>query len=97
MIERTPLLNIITHIILLIGFILLFLLLWLALMAASHDMTTVSTAPIEWLPGSQLWINMQEAWEKSDFGTKFVNSFIVAVCVVVGKIVLSAITAFGHH
>ena len=95
MIERTPLLNIVTHVILLIGFLLLFLPRWLALVAASHDMTTVSTAPIEWLPGRQLWSNMSEAWAKSDFSTKFINSFIVAICVVAGKIVLSAITAFG--
>ncbi len=95
MIERTPILNILTHIILLVGFLLLLLPLWLALMAASHDMATVSTAPIEWLPGDQLWANMAEAWAKSDFGPKFLNSFIVAICVVTGKIILSALTAFG--
>ena len=95
MIERTPILNILTHLILLIGFILLVLPLWLAFVAASHDMTTVSTAPIEWLPGDQLRANVVEAWTKSDFGTKFLNSFIVAICVVVGKITLSALTAFG--
>lgn len=95
MIERTPILNILTHLILLAGFLLLLLPLWLALMAASHDMTTVSTAPIEFLPGDQLWANMTEAWNKSDFGQKFLNSFIVAICVVIGKITLSALTAFG--
>ena len=95
MIERTPLLNILTHLILFVGFILLFLPLWIALVAASHDMNTVNSAPLEFWPGPYLWPNLVEAWHKSDFGPKFINTFIVSGAVVVGKITLSAITAFG--
>ena len=95
MIERTPLLNILTHLILFVGFILLFLPLWIALVAASHDMNTVNSAPLEFWPGPYLWLNLVEAWHKSDFGPKFINTFIVSGAVVVGKITLSAITAFG--
>ena len=95
MIERTPLLNVLTHLILFVGFILLFLPLWIALVAASHDMNTVNSAPLEFWPGPYLWPNLVEAWHKSDFGPKFINTFIVSGAVVVGKITLSAITAFG--
>ena len=95
MIERTPILNILTHLILLVGFLLLLLPLWMAFVAASHDITTVSTAPIEFIPGGLLLANMAEAWGKSDFDPKFLNSFIVANCVVTGKITLSVLTAFG--
>jgi len=95
MIERTPVLNILTHLILLTGLLLMLLPLWIAFCAASHDMLTVNTAPIELWPGPHLWANMTEAWAKSDFGTKFLNTFIVATGVVTGKIVLAAITAFS--
>ncbi len=95
MIERTPVLNILTHVILAVGFILLFLPLWIAFVAATHTIQAVNSAPVELWPGTQLWVNMQEAWVKSDFGQKFVNTLIVAVFVVVGKISIAAITAFG--
>lgn len=95
MIERTPILNILTHLILFSGLLLLILPLWIAFVAASHDMTTVNTAPVEFWPGPYLWANMAEAWAKSDFGTKFLNTFIVSTGVVIGKIAIAAITAFG--
>ncbi|NCO85708.1 MAG: ABC transporter permease subunit [Rhodobacterales bacterium] len=95
MIERTPVLNILTHFILAVGFILLFLPLWIAFVAATHTIQAVNSAPVELWPGNQLWVNMQEAWVKSDFGQKFVNTLIVAVAVVIGKITIAAITAFG--
>ncbi|MFM7336459.1 MAG: ABC transporter permease subunit [Tabrizicola sp.] len=56
---------------------------------------TVNTAPVEFWPGDQLWSNLKEAWAQSDFGQKFVNTFIVAIGVVVGKITLACITAFA--
>jgi len=95
MIERTPVLNILTHFILAVGFILLFLPLWIAFVAATHTIQAVNSAPVELWPGNQLWVNMQEAWVKSDFGQKFVNTLIVEVAVVIGKITIAAITAFG--
>jgi len=95
MIERTPVLNIVTHLILLTGAVLMLLPLWIAFVAATHDITAVNTAPVEMWPGPHLFVNVAEAWEKSDFGTKFLNTFIVAVGVVTGKIVLACVTAFS--
>lgn len=95
MIERTPWLNIATHLILFTGLVLLLLPIWIAFVAASHDIGTVNTAPVEMWPGPYLWANMQEAWARQDFGPKFVNTMIVSVGVVTGKILLAAITAFG--
>jgi sn-glycerol 3-phosphate transport system permease protein len=95
MIERTPILNILTHLILLVGALLLLLPLWIAFCAASQDMATVNSSPVELWPGPYLWDNIREAWARSDFGTKFVNSLIVSVGVVAGKITLAAITAFS--
>ena len=95
MIERTPVLNTLTHLIMGIGLVLLMLPIWIAFVAASHDLQTVNSAPVELWPGNQLFVNVKEAWARSDFGPKFVNTMIVAVGVVVGKITIAAITAFG--
>lgn len=95
MIERTPVLNIATHLILAVGLILILVPIWLAFVAATHDLLAVNTAPVEFWPGNQLIPNFKEAWAQSDFGQKFVNTFIVAIGVVVGKITLACITAFA--
>jgi sn-glycerol 3-phosphate transport system permease protein len=94
MIERTPVLNIATHLILAVGLVLILVPVWLAFVAATHDLMAVNTAPIEVWPGDQFGANLREAWAQSDFGPKFVNTFIVAIGVVVGKITLACITAF---
>jgi sn-glycerol 3-phosphate transport system permease protein len=95
MIERTPLLNFFTHLILLTGLLLVLFPIWIAFVAATHTLQAVNMAPVELWPGDQLWVNMKEAWIKSDFGPKFVNTLIVAIGVVVGKITLACITAFS--
>jgi len=95
MIERTPLLNIVTHAILIFGLLMLLFPMYLVVVAASHTLQDVSAIPPKLLPGDQLFVNMQEAWTKAHFGEKFVNTFIVAFWVVTGKIVLACLTAFG--
>ena len=95
MIERTPLLNIVTHAILIFGLLMLLFPMYLVIVAASHTLQDVSAIPPKLLPGDQLLVNMQEAWTKAHFGEKFVNTFIVAFWVVTGKIVLACLTAFG--
>ena len=95
MIERTPLLNIATHAILIFGLVLILVPIWLAFVGATLTLQEVNSAPIELWPGDQLFINLREAWALSDFGQKFLNTLIVATGVVVGKITLACITAFA--
>ncbi len=95
MIERTPILNIATHAILVFGLILILVPIWLAFVGATLTLQEVNSAPIELWPGDQLWVNLKEAWALSDFGQKFVNTLIVATGVVIGKITLACITAFA--
>lgn len=95
MIERTPILNIATHAILVFGLILILVPIWLAFVGATLTLQEVNSAPIELWPGDQLWPNLKEAWVLSDFGQKFVNTLIVATGVVIGKITLACITAFA--
>ena len=79
MIERTPILNIATHVILASGLVLILFPIWVAFVAATQTLQAVNSAPVELLPGDQLWTNLVAAWELSDFGPKFVNTLIVAV------------------
>jgi sn-glycerol 3-phosphate transport system permease protein len=95
MIERTPILNIATHAILVFGLIIILVPIWLAFVGSTLTLQEVNSAPIELWPGDQLWVNLKEAWVLSDFGQKFVNTLIVATGVVVGKITLACITAFA--
>lgn len=95
MIERTPLLNLLTHLILFVGLAMMLVPLYLTFVAATLTMQEVSQIPPPLLPGSHLFDNIATAWAKSDFGQKFVNSFILAFGVVTGKVVLAAMTAFG--
>ncbi|MBA4352008.1 MAG: ABC transporter permease [Rhodobacter sp.] len=95
MIERTPILNIVTHVILIFGLILILVPIWLAFVGATLTLQEVNSAPIELWPGDQLFVNLREAWAISDFGQKFINTLIVATGVVLGKITLACITAFA--
>ena len=95
MIERTPLLNILTHVILVFGLLILLFPMYLVIVAASHTLQDVSAIPPKLLPGDQLWVNMQAAWTKGNFGQMFVNTFIVSFWAVISKIVLACLTAFG--
>ncbi len=95
MIERTPILNLLTHLILISGLVIILIPIWLAFVAATQTLQAVNSAPVEFWPGDQLWVNLREAWALSDFGPKFINTLIVATGVVVGKITLACITAFA--
>jgi sn-glycerol 3-phosphate transport system permease protein len=95
MIERTPVLNFFTHLAMLVGIILAALPIYIVFVASSHDFQTVNLVPMPLTPGYSLVENYTKVWTKSDFGTKFVNSFIVATGVTIGKIAIAAITAFS--
>jgi sn-glycerol 3-phosphate transport system permease protein len=95
MIERTPILNFFTHLAMLVGVVLAALPIYIVFVAASHDLPTVNLVPMPLTPGNHLDENFYRVWSKSDFGTKFVNSFIVAVGVTAGKIAIASISAFS--
>lgn len=95
MVENTPLLNILTHMIMLSGMIILLFPMYLVFNAATLSLQEVNAQPAHLLPGDQFWNNIQEAWVTRDFGQKFLNSLIVALGVVTGKIFIACITAFG--
>ncbi|MGK9170308.1 ABC transporter permease subunit [Inquilinus limosus] len=95
MIERTPVLNTLTHLILLAGLALVLLPFVIVVVAATKDLQGVNQVPMSLVPGSHLFDNLAAAWDRGELGSKLLNSLVVAVGVTVGKIVLAALTAFS--
>jgi sn-glycerol 3-phosphate transport system permease protein len=95
MIERTPILDTITHLLLIVSLVALAFPLWVILVAASHDFHTVNQVPMPLWPGGHLLENLAAAWEKGNFDRVMFNSIVVAAGVTAGKIMLSALSAFS--
>ena len=95
MIERTPILDAVTHVLMLVGLILAALPIWIVFVASTHDLPTVNRVPMPLWPGSDMVENYARVWQKARFGEKMVNSLIVAAGVTAGKIALAAISAFS--
>ncbi len=95
MIERTPILNALTHTVLFLGFLVAVLPFVVVAVAASHDLFHVNLVPMPLLPGGHFWENMTEAWTRADLGHKLLNSLIFAGGVAAGKVFVSAITAYA--
>ncbi len=95
MIERTPILNAVTHVILLSGVVLAVLPLWLVFVASTLTLAEVNSVPMPMLPGGSLWNNVTEAWARAGLQGKLLNSLTMAIGVTIGKVVLAALTAFA--
>ena len=95
MIERTPVLNTITHLILASGLLLSLLPIYIVFVASTHDLPMVNQVPMPLWPGSHMWENWSTAWVKSGFGPKLLNSLIVAIGVTTGKVLIASLSAFS--
>ncbi|HHZ08292.1 MAG TPA: sn-glycerol-3-phosphate ABC transporter permease UgpE [Rhizobiales bacterium] len=95
MIERTPILDFMTHVLLVVSFVALLMPMWIVFVAATHDFHTVNQVPMPLMPGSHLFENLAAAWERGNFGRVMVNSLTVALGVTGGKIVIAALSAFS--
>jgi len=95
MVERTPILNLFTHLILFLGFVFCIAPFAIVAIAASYSLKEVNDVPMSLLPGSDFWVNLQTAWTTADLGPKLFNSFVMAAGVAAGKVIVSALTAFS--
>ena len=95
MIERTPLLNALTHFLLLIALVLSILPIYIVFVASTHDLQTVNKVPMPLWPGDHMFENYQYVWNKAKFGEKLLNSLIVATAVTIGKITIAALSAYS--
>lgn len=95
MIERTPILDKITHAVLIAGLLVSIAPFLVVAIAASHDLRDVNLVPMPLWPGGQFLDNLREAWVRADLGPKLFNSFVFAVGVAAGKVVMSSLTAYS--
>jgi len=95
MIQRTPIANAVTYAIMVIGFLLLIGPLLVVIAGSSQTMQQVNAIPFSFMPGDRFFANAAEAWQRGDLGTAVTNSLIMAVLVTVGKVALSAFTAYS--
>src|SRR5690349_6122543 len=95
MVERTRGLDIACHLLLVLGGLLVCVPIWFAFVVGSHTTADVLTVPPPWLPGDRFLENAATAWVKGNLGRLFVNSFVVAVGIAVGKIAVSLLSAFA--
>ena len=95
MIERTPFADALTHAVLIAGFVVLLLPIYVVIVAASHDLHTVNQVPMPLLPGAHLLENLGYAWRAGGFGRVMVTSVVVAGAVALGKVAISAISAYS--
>ncbi len=95
MVEKTPILDILTYIFLLLGIAIVGFPIVYAIIAATLSIEDVSRVPMPLVPGDQFWANVQAAWQKGNLGTNLINSFIMAAGITMGKIIVSLFGAFS--
>ena len=102
MVERRPLSNIIAYIVLTLGVLIVAFPVYLAVVASTHDAATVVRGNMPLLPGEHALENYYRAIfvggsraSREPVGHMLMNSFIVAIGIAVGKILISILSAYA--
>ena len=95
MIERTPILNAVTHTILVLGLLVMCFPLVIAFVAATLPYEAVIDVPMTLIPRGDLLENAARAWERGEFATQGVNSVVMTLGILFGKIACATLTAFA--
>ena len=100
MLNRSKGAQISSHLLLLLGVALVVLPLYIAFIASTQTSSDISQAPMSLLPGSEMLSNYWRALFEADAGRATVSrmlwvSFVVAMGIAVGKIILSLLAAFA--
>jgi sn-glycerol 3-phosphate transport system permease protein len=103
MVENRPFLTFFSHLVVLIGIVLIAFPLWMTFVASTHDQVTMLRAPVPLWPGGQMLDNYRTVLLEG-FGTgaartplyvALLNSMVMALGVCVGKIAISIIAAYA--
>jgi sn-glycerol 3-phosphate transport system permease protein len=103
MVENRPLITFITHLVLILGVILVALPIWITFVAATHDEARMLQAPIPILPGGHFWENFNQTLfggglsgtESVPVWRMLLNSLVMALGISLGKISISLLSAFA--
>ncbi|MFA0438677.1 glycerol-3-phosphate transporter [Vibrio sp. 10N.286.49.C2] len=102
MVERRPLFGIFCHVILILGILSIALPVWVALVATTHDNTAFATSTPLWFGDlgfsvfRELWSN-ESTYNNSALPITHMlfNSLIMALCITVGKLTISILSAYA--
>src|SRR5690349_16391380 len=95
MVERTPVFDFVTQLVLFLGAVLALAPFAIVAIAATHDLRTVNQVPMPLVPGHHFLDNVAEAWGRADLGRKLINSVMFAAGVALGKVCIAALSAFS--
>jgi len=101
MIENRPLTNVLCHAVLILGVLFVAFPLYIALVTATLTAEQAVQVPLPLSPGGHLWSNIVDVWQHGagnaayPFGTMMENSFIMAIGITVGKLVISVMSAYS--
>jgi len=95
MVERTPILDVLTQVLLFVALVAALAPFAIVAIAATQDLRTVNQVPMPLIPGHDFAKNVAEAWLRADLGRKIVNSVFFAAGVAVGKVVIAGLSAFS--
>jgi sn-glycerol 3-phosphate transport system permease protein len=103
MVENRPFLTILSHIVLILGVVVIAFPVWMTFVGSTHDQATMLRSPVPLVPGSHLVENYAQVLT-AGFGAGYgrvpiwltlFNSMVMAVGVALGKIAISIISAFA--
>jgi sn-glycerol 3-phosphate transport system permease protein len=101
-VEHRPLRAVVSHLVLVGGVAIVALPIYVAFVASTLSFDQVTTVPMPMLPGTQLVHNYSEViahgstlGSKAPVGRMLWNSLVMAMCVAVGKITISLLSAFA--
>ncbi len=102
MIDRNPLLNFITYLVLTLGVLVVALPVYVTFVASTQTSEQVLAAPMSLWPGNQLIENYKAVLfsgggvaSSAPVGRMMLNSLIIALVIAIGKIVISLLSAFA--
>jgi len=103
MVERRPLLDVLSHAVLILGVLVVAFPLYLTFVASTHTADAIVQAPMPLLPGTHLTENYSAAWygtgggngSKAPVGQMMLVSLISALIITLGKIAISLLSAFA--
>jgi sn-glycerol 3-phosphate transport system permease protein len=103
MVENRPFLTAFSHLVVILGVLVICFPVWMTFVASTHDQVTMLRPPVPLLPGTHAIENYTQIL-KEGYGTRFgaipvwltlTNSLVMALGVALGKIAISIISAFA--
>ena len=102
MVENRPWLTFVSHLTMILGILVVAFPIWVTFVASTHDTVRMTQVPLPLWPGHHFFDNLRQAMTKGAYGTggipigrMLLNSLVMALMIAVGKIVISALSAFA--